>query len=414
MQNGLASRGVCLRAWWSLMFHQPPVSIAVVPPRSTAGMGSFSVDRAPACAAVITTEQVIDGTELLRWCPVPPIFMRRLRRCLCVAQSHPPLPRWRGRPCWCPDASTAHPQCSHLFVGIAISKEKNFLAAQRTSSHSSQFFIVYIFSVIVYILYFWNLFPKILLTVLLWYRHCRQVSSLLKSESAASAAAPQSQSVFTVASPGQTSTKGLVGCDTLARGGATVFYQQIPWKFMCVMMTYVLIHDSVSAGAAFESLPFDFWATVAEMFSVTDDSPLVCRWGRFNSLNENASGVHALMHICGKCGVQMCCSDIHFISWDISTTSLLLSTHSHTNTRMQTLRHASTNHPHSPLVESRKCGSVKVTGYLGWLSFPNSLSISRLQFHCCGCPHCLACCLISESHPTTLQATRHRETNKKN
>lgn len=174
------------------------------------------------------------------------------------------------------------------------------------------------------------------------------------------------------------------------------------------------IHDSVSAGAAFESLPFDFWATVAEMFSVTDDSPLVCRWGRFNSLNENASGVHALMHICGKCGVQMCCSDIHFISWDISTTSLLLSTHSHTNTRMQTLRHASTNHPHSPLVESRKCGSVKVTGYLGWLSFPNSLSISRLQFHCCGCPHCLACCLISESHPTTLQATRHRETNKKN
>lgn len=114
----------CLCAWWSLMFHQPPVSIAIVPPRSTAGTGSFFVDRARACVAVITTEPVIDGIEpLLRDAPLPPIFMRRLRRRLCVTQSHPPLHRWWGRPCWGPDSPAAHPQHSNLSVGKAISKE---------------------------------------------------------------------------------------------------------------------------------------------------------------------------------------------------------------------------------------------------------------------------------------------------
>lgn len=67
---------------------------------------------------------------------------------------------------------------------------------------------------------------------------------------------------------------------------------------------------------------------------------------------------------------------------------------SHTNIHI----HASPSHPPSPLVESEECGSVKVTGYLDWLSSPNSLSISRLQFHCCGCPCSLACCLISDPH----------------
>lgn len=92
----------------------------------------------------------------------------------------------------------------------------------------------------------------------------------------------------------------------------------------------------------------------------------------------------------------MCRSDIHFISvvpFHPTHTHVHACASTHTQTRL-------TKPPtFTPPVESRKCGSVKVTGYLDWLWFPNCLSISRLQFHRCGCPHSLTCCLISESQP---------------
>lgn len=103
------------------------LSASSPPPWSTAGTGSFFffffAHRAGACAAVIRTEAVIDGSEpLLRDAPVPPIVMRRLQHCLSGTRSHPgdglgPAGILLGS-CWGP---AGRPKT----VSQAISKEKN-------------------------------------------------------------------------------------------------------------------------------------------------------------------------------------------------------------------------------------------------------------------------------------------------
>lgn len=193
-------------------------------------------------------------------------------------------------------------------------------------------------------------------------------------------AAPHPQSDITWPSPGRTSTLGTVGCGTLSCGGVGVFYRHTLNVHVTVLITVVLRPGCFCCwwGSIWLSALW-FAATLALFVSM-----LLCP--HFNDyIRENGHLDVSQWHPLHKC-----------VPFHPTHTHVHACASTHTQTRL-------TKPPtFTPPVESRKCGSVKVTGYLGWLWFPNCLSISRLQFHRCGCPHSLTCCLISESQPPHL------------
>lgn len=113
------------------------------------------------------------------------------------------------------------------------------------------------------------------------------------------------------------------------------------------------------------------------------------------SYNSSATGFHSQLYLRVWENVLCTCaddcdSDIHFPSGSKACTP----THIH----IHTYARVSPSNPPSPWWRALSVGAWK------WLaiwtgSVSNSLSISRLQFHCCGSPCSLTCCLISDPHP---------------